>query len=220
MEQTTLEIMNQYKIITILRGLNKDEVLHTAQALYEGGIRLLEITFDQAAPAKETGDAIRAVNDRFEGKLCVGAGTVMTMGQLYEAFEAGSRYIISPDSNPEIIKETKKLGLVSMPGAMTPTEVASSYAHGADIVKIFPADNLGLSYIKALKGPLNHIPMAAVGGVNLDNIADFIKAGVAGVGIGSNIADKAAIRRGDYAHITKLAESYVAAVSAALKAVN
>lgn len=213
MEQTTLEIIRQHKIITILRGLSKEEVLQTAQALYDGGIRLLEITFNQAAPAEETAEAIRAVNQRFEGKLCVGAGTVMTIRQLYAAYEAGVKYIISPDSNPEIIRETKKLGLVSMPGAMTPTEVASSYAEGADIVKIFPADNLGLSYIKALKGPLNHIPMAAVGGVNLDNIADFMKAGVAGVGIGSNIVDKAAIRRGDYAHITKLAESYIAAAS-------
>lgn len=216
MEQTTLDIMKQYKIITILRGLNQEEVLNTAQALYDGGIRLLEITFDQTAPAEVTAQAIRAVNEKFEGKLCVGAGTVMTIRQLYAAYEAGAKYIISPDSNPEIIRETKKLGLISMPGAMTPTEVASSYSWGADIVKIFPADNLGLSYIKALQGPLKHIPMSAVGGVNLDNIADFINAGLAGVGIGSNIVDKGAIRRGDYACITKLAEEYVSAASKAV----
>lgn len=209
MEQTTLEFMKEHKIVTILRGFGLEEVLNTAQALYDGGIRLLEITFDQTAPVDVTADMIRAVSRKFAGRLRVGAGTVMTVSQLCAAYEAGAKYIISPDSNPEVIRETKKLGLVSMPGAMTPTEVASSYALGADIVKIFPADNLGLSYIKALQGPLKHIPMSAVGGVNLDNIADFLNAGLAGVGIGSNIADKAAIRRGDFAHITELARAYV-----------
>lgn len=213
MEQTTLEIIKQYKVITILRGLEFEQILKTAQALYDGGIRLLEITFDQTAPVEQTGRAIRALNEQYEGKLCIGAGTVMTLEQLRAACEAGARYIISPDTNPEIIRETKRLGLVSMPGAMTPTEVASCYALGADIVKIFPADSLGLSYIKALQGPLKHIPMAAVGGVNLDNIAEFLSAGLSGIGIGSNIADKKAIQSGDYAHITQLAQAYSAAAA-------
>ena len=98
------------------------------------------------------------------------SGTVLTTAEVQQAVDAGARYIISPNVNPDVIRETKRLGAVSIPGALTPTEVATAYAYGADFVKLFPAGELGLSYIKAIRAPLAHIPMLAVGGVNENNL--------------------------------------------------
>lgn len=140
----------------------------------------------------------------------MGAGTVLTPEQVDRAFKAGAEYIISPDTNPEVIKRTVSLGLVSIPGALTPTEIQYAHACGADFVKLFPAGEMGISYIKAVTAPLNHIRLLAVGGVNEDNLADFFKAGIKGAGIGSNIIKKNLLEQKDFKGITKLAGLYSA----------
>ena len=138
----------------------------------------------------------------------IGAGTVMTAEQVAVAAEAGAEYMISPDTSEAVIKATLAAGAVSIPGALTPTEVAVAYGYGADFVKLFPAGELGLSYIKAIRAPLAHIPMLAVGGVNENNLSAFLDAGLAGVGVGSNIVDKKLIEKGDFAALTALALRY------------
>ena len=110
--------------------------------------------------------------------------------------------------DPETIKKTKALGLFSMPGAMTPSEIADAYKNGADIVKIFPAGNLGADYIKAIKGPLGFITFAAVGGVNLENAGKLLQAGYHMIAVGGNLADKKAIQDGDFRKISSLARAY------------
>lgn len=197
-------------IITIIRGLSPDCAEKTVEAIHAGGLHLAEITFDQTAPPKVTADIIRTLSRQFEGKVLIGAGTVMTLEQLHAAYNAGAAYIISPNADSSVIRETKRLGLLSMPGAYTATEVARCYAEGADIVKVFPSDSAGPGYIKALRGPLHHIPLAAVGGVNLDNIRDFFDAGACCVGIGSNIVSKQAVQAGDFDRIRLLAAAYAA----------
>ena len=207
---TTFDKILAGGIITIIRGLSPDCAEKTVEAIHAGGLHLAEITFDQTAPPKVTADIIRTLSRQFEGKVLIGAGTVMTLEQLHAAYNAGAAYIISPNADSSVIRETKRLGLLSMPGAYTATEVARCYAEGADIVKVFPSDSAGPGYIKALRGPLHHIPLAAVGGVNLDNIRDFFDAGARCVGIGSNIVSKQAVQAGDFDRIRLLASAYAA----------
>ena len=207
---TTFDKILAGGIITIIRGLSPDCAEKTVEAIHAGGLHLAEITFDQTAPPKVTADIIRTLSRQFEGKVLIGAGTVMTLEQLHAAYNAGAAYIISPNADSSVIRETKRLGLLSMPGAYTATEVARCYAEGADIVKVFPSDSAGPGYIKALRGPLHHIPLAAVGGVNLDNIRDFFDAGARCVGIGSNIVSKQAVQEGDFDKIRILAAAYAA----------
>jgi len=203
------EIMNS-KIIAIIRSVTKFNLLNTADALYKGGVRLIEVTFNQASASgtTDTAEAIELLNCEYEDKMCIGAGTVMNLEQLRAAVDAGAKYIISPNTNIELIKKTVELGVVSIPGAYTPSEIASAYDAGANFVKIFPAGQLGPKYIKAIRAPINHIPLIAVGNINENNINDFLQVGVAGFGIGSNIVNKKLINEGRFDELTKLAEIY------------
>ncbi len=203
------------KIIAIVRGVAKERLIPLVEAMYRGGIRLVEITFsaDGRVSDEETAENIKMLCDHFEGRVLIGAGTVLTEKQVSLVKEAGGKYIISPDTNPAVIKKTVDLGLVSMPGALTPTEVQAAYLAGADFVKLFPVSNLGPDYVKAIKAPLSHIKLLAVGGIDENNINDYLKAGVCGFGVGSNITNKKLIDAGDYAAIETLAKKYVSALS-------
>lgn len=202
------------KLIAIVRGLPGEQLEGLAEALLAGGISMMEITFHQAKPDswRQTAEGIAMLNRKFAGRVIPGAGTVMTQEQLTMAYEAGAKYIISPNVDVDIIRRTKELGLVSLPGAFSPTEIATAHAAGADFVKVFPVGNLGPSYIKALKAPLSHIPLMAVGGVNERNAAAFLEAGAAGLGVGGNLVNKEWIAKGEWDKITALAAEFVKAV--------
>lgn len=144
--------------------------------------------------------------------MYIGAGTVLTEKQAELTKSAGGRFIISPDTNPNVIKKTKELGMVSIPGALTLSEIQLAHRSGADFVKLFPITNMGVDYVKAVKAPLSHISFLAVGGVNENNIADYMKAGVCGFGIGSNIVSKKLISENNFEAITESAKQYVSAV--------
>lgn len=209
-----IEWTKKYKVIAIVRGAAPKQCMRVAQALYDGGIRMMEITYDQSNPEgwPATAEAIGAVAKAFAGKLLVGAGTVTTPLLVEMTAKAGGLFIISPDTDAAVIEKTRQLGLVSMPGAMTATEAKQAYNAGADFVKLFPAGDLGPGYLKALKAPLSHIPFLAVGGVSDKNAKDFIKAGAVGVGIGGNLANKEWIATGQYHKITEVAQAVVASV--------
>ncbi len=200
------------KVIAIVRGISSSDIVNLATAIKKGGINCIEITLDQSSE-KGIEDSLKGIKtlSSIEG-ICVGAGTVMTVQQVHQAVEAGAEYIISPNVDEEVIKETKKLGKVSIPGAMTPTEVAFAYKCGADIVKLFPAGVLGVSYIKALRAPLKHIPMTAVGSVNPANCKSFIDVGCIGIGVGGNLVSKALVEAGKFDEITAVAQEYVKAL--------
>lgn len=209
---TTIKTILADKIVAIVRGGAADRLEDTARALMEGGVRCVEITFNQADPGShiETQRGISLLGERFDG-LLVGAGTVTSPELVHMAVDAGAKYIISPDMNPAVITATKERGAVSIPGAMTPTEALAAHGYGADIVKLFPAGVLGPAYIKALCDPLSHLRFFAVGGVTPANIPDFLKAGARGVGVGGGLVDKKAIAAGDYRRITALAGEFSAA---------
>lgn len=204
------------KLVVIIRGVEDSKLEPLFEAMYEGGVRFAEITFDAKGivTPKQTAEKISRMKERFEGKIHVGAGTVIRMEQAREAVAAGAEFLISPNTNLEIIDYAAKEDIISMPGAMTPTEAVTAYDRGADFVKIFPSDSLGVGYIKALCAPLSHIPFMAVGGVNHLNVADFLKAGVCGVGVGSNIVNKEMLKNESWAEITELAHKYRAAIDA------
>lgn len=213
MRGTVLEATRQYKITAILRGIGNDRISQVIDALYAGGIRLLEITFNQKLETKlaDTAMAIRYARETYGDTMHVGAGTVMSVEELEAAKEAGAEFILAPNVNLEVIKKAVELDIAAIPGAMTPTEVAAAYEAGAELVKLFPAGNLGLAYCKAVMAPINHVPMIAVGGVDDKNLGEFLAAGFAGAGIGSSLTDKKMIAEKNFQGLTRLAERYMKA---------
>lgn len=209
-ERVIKEILDK-KIIAIVRGVDEEQALKIAKALYEGGVTMVEVTFNQKNPAQfvNTANAIRAINAELGDKMLVGAGTVTSVELVEMAADAGAKYIISPDADVEVIKKTRELGLVSLPGAYTPTEAKQAYNAGADMVKLFPCVGDAPAYLKAICAPFNHIPFLAVGGVNADNAADFIKAGAVGVGVGGSLVNKKWADAGEYWRITEEAKKFI-----------
>lgn len=209
-EQIIQKVLDK-KIVAIVRGVYGEDCVKLAQALYDGGIELLEVTFDQSKPEAlgRTSDTIHELVVRLGDKMAFGAGTVTSLEMLELAKNAGAQFIVSPDTNEEVIKATVAGGMVSMPGALTPTEILNAHRYGADFVKVFPTSSLGTAYIKAVRGPINHVRLLAVGGVNEKNIGEFIKAGVDGAGVGGNLVNKEWIARGEFDKITALAKEFV-----------
>ena len=210
MREQVIEWIEKHKVVTIVRGVASDRLIPLAEAMYEGGIRLLEVTFSAngSVSNEETAKNIELLSKHFEGRMFIGAGTVLTEKQVELTQKAGGRFIISPDTCEEVIKKTRELGLVSMPGALTPSEIMSAHRWGADFVKLFPITNMGVDYVKAVKAPLSHIRFLAVGGIDEKNMQDYLDAGVCGFGVGSNIVSKKLIEAGDFAAITALAKKY------------
>lgn len=216
MREAIIEKVLDKKIIAIVRGVYEEDCVNLAKALYKGGIELLEVTFDQSKPEmlSRTSKTIGMLVNEFEGKMMFGAGTVTTLEMLNLAKEAGAQFIVSPNTDETIIRATVQNGMVSMPGALTPSEIFNAYSYGADFVKVFPIGNLGAEYIKAVRGPLNHIKLLAVGGVNEKNIGTFIKYGAAGAGVGGNLVNKEWIANGEFDKITNLAKEFVENIEA------
>lgn len=208
--ENTIKKIEKEKIIVIARGVAKKKLIPLGIAMYNGGIRLIECTYDASGfmSDEEVADGIRMLVDYFGDKMCVGAGTVLTKNQVELTKNAGGKFIISPDMNPDIIKRTKELGLVSIPGALTPTEIATANRLGADFVKIFPIGPMGCNYIKDVKAPLSNVKLLAVGGVDEKNMKSYLNAGACGIGIGSGIVKKKMIDENDFDQITALAKLY------------
>lgn len=208
-EQVSAWITEQ-KIVAIARGVRPEQMADTAEALYRGGIRSLEITFNQASDTGivDTAESIRLAKKLLGDRMRIGAGTVMTIAQAEAAQEAGADFALAPNTDPKVIRRIVELGMAAVPGAFTPSEIATAYEAGADIVKLFPAGNLGIDYVKAIRGPINHIPLMAVGGVNLDNTLDFLNNGFTSVGIGSNIVSLPLIQAEKWEELEALAAKY------------
>ena len=205
------ELVRDGRIIAIIRGFAPEVCLKLAEAYHAGGIRLVEVTFNQKAPEtwKDTAAAIRSIREHFAGAVRVGAGTVLTEEQLRMCEDAGGEYMITPNVNPALIRKCVADGLVAMPGALTPSEAVDAWTSGASFVKIFPAGSLGHSYVKAVRAPLSHIPFLAVGGISPDNVADFMKAGCVGAGVGGNLTNKEWIASGEWDKIANVAKTLV-----------
>ena len=202
--------IEEEKLIVIVRGVPTAAISDTMEALYAGGVRLAEITFDASGiiTDAETEESIRIAAETMRGRMVIGAGTVLSPAQVERTKRAGGCFIISPDTNPDVILRTRSLSMVSIPGAMTPSEITRANALGADFVKLFPAGSLGVSYFKAIRAPLSQVKLLAVAGITLENIPDFRSAGACGFGISSSIVKKELFKAGNFDEITALARQY------------
>ncbi|WP_248924802.1 bifunctional 4-hydroxy-2-oxoglutarate aldolase/2-dehydro-3-deoxy-phosphogluconate aldolase [Paenibacillus hamazuiensis] len=197
-----LALIEKTRIIAIVRGVEDAHMDNLAKALYDGGIRAMEVTMNTPGAL----DMIRRLQDQMGEQMYIGAGTVIDLDDAKKAIAAGASYLVTPNLDEDVIRYGVEQGVPVFPGAMTPTEIVKAWKAGATAVKIFPGASLGIGYLKELQGPLNHIPMVAVGGVNEDNIRQFIEAGCYGLGIGGSLVNLKEIHSGNYAWVTEKAK--------------
>jgi len=191
-------------IVAIIRASSGEQLVKVARALHEGGVNVLEVTFT----VPNVLEILQAVRKDLGNKILLGAGTVLDTETCRAALLAGAEFIVSPCVNTDVIRMCKRYDKLAMPGAFTPTEVLTAWEAGADIVKIFPGEVGGANYLKALKAPLPQIRMMPTGGVDLETLPAFFKAGACAVGVGSNLVEKKAVETGDVDRIRTLAQQY------------
>lgn len=211
MRQQVVERILEKKAIAIVRGIFEEDCLNLAKALLEGGVELLEVTFDQkcADQRLRTADTIRLLVQELGDRMCFGAGTVTTVEMVEMAKSAGAQFIVSPDTNEDVIRATVEADMVSIPGAMTPTEIAQAHRYGGDFIKVFPVSQLGPAYIKNVSAPLSHVRMLAVGGVDGSNIGAYLAAGAVGAGVAGCLFKKDWVAVGDWNKITEATRIFV-----------
>jgi 2-dehydro-3-deoxyphosphogluconate aldolase/(4S)-4-hydroxy-2-oxoglutarate aldolase len=192
-------------IVAILRAPSGELLADVAEAIYESGIDVIEVTFTVPGIL----EILNQVQKRLGDKVLLGAGSVLDTETARAAILAGAQYIVSPTVNVDVIKLCQRYGKLVMPGALTPTEVLTAWEAGADIVKIFPADLGGPAYLKSLHGPLPQIRLMPTGGVNLETLESFVKAGACAVGLGTALVETAAVQSGNVKRIRDLAGQYV-----------
>jgi 2-dehydro-3-deoxyphosphogluconate aldolase/(4S)-4-hydroxy-2-oxoglutarate aldolase len=200
-----LQLLQKEKIVAIIRGISYENSHETAQALLNGGIKLLEVTLNTDRAVNMIADLKESYGD----KLCIGAGTVMNLQMAKDAIAAGAEYLVSPNLDEAVIDYGIAHGVDVWPGTFTPTEIVRAYQAGATAVKVFPIDSLGVNYVKNVRGPINHIPMMVTGGVDINNINDYLSAGAIAVGLGGNIVNKQFIHDKKFTEITELAKQFV-----------
>ncbi|SHJ55069.1 2-dehydro-3-deoxyphosphogluconate aldolase / (4S)-4-hydroxy-2-oxoglutarate aldolase [Anaerobranca californiensis DSM 14826] len=200
-------------LIAIIRKINQETVNEVIEALSDGGIKVFEITLDTPGSLEIIKDLRKQYND----DIIIGAGTVLDSETARAAILAGAEFVFTPNINLDVIKLANRYGKLIVPGAMTPTEIVNAYEAGADLIKVFPAGILGSSYIKAIKGPLAHIPIIPTGGINLENAREFIKAGAAALGIGGELVDEKVIKEKNFNLLKKTASKYIEIIKKELK---
>lgn len=208
------DLIGTHRVVAIVRGLTPEQTVRTTAALADAGIRVLEVTFaSEAAEAVAANAAtIARLLAEFGDRVTIGAGTVTTPEQLAAAIAAGAAFIVAPNTDPGIITAARSRGLAVLPGAMTPSEAVAAHRAGAHLVKLFPAEQLGPGYLKALRGPLSYIPFVAVGGIRAENARDFLDAGAVGLGVGGRMVSRALADAGEYAQMAASARALLRSI--------
>lgn len=196
--------------VAVIRTDSAERAFAVADVAIAAGFRAIEITYSFAKAA----DVVAALSNANADKLLIGAGTILIPEQVREAVAAGARFLVSPCVLPEVIDAARECEVAMLPGAFTPTEIYNAWALGADIVKIFPAVRFGPEYLRAIRGPLPHIPIMPTSGVDAANVAEWFRAGAVAVGAVSNVFDPELIRNGDWQALTHRAREFISAVRA------
>ncbi|WP_292932556.1 bifunctional 2-keto-4-hydroxyglutarate aldolase/2-keto-3-deoxy-6-phosphogluconate aldolase [Noviherbaspirillum sp.] len=204
---TILNAILQNPIVGIIRAPDADAALQLADACITGGITVLEVSLT----TPDGLDVIRSLVKRYGNDAMIGAGTVLDAATARLSILAGSRFILSPSFDVEVIQTCNRYQVVSMPGVATATEVVKAMESGADIVKVFPGDAFGPAYLKALRAPLPHAPLMPSGGVTLENMDAWFACGAVAVGVGGSLTAPGA--SGDYEKVTENAKAFVRALS-------
>ena len=202
--EETLKTLCDVGIIPVVRAKSADALLDLARALLAGGIPICEVTLTVPGAI----DGIRRLAAAFGKEVLLGVGSVTRADQVEEAVAAGAEFIVGPVLVPEVIQAAHRHDKVVIPGAFTPTEIFQAHAAGADVVKVFPASVGGPSYFKAILAPMPFLKLMPTGGVDLSTVGAFLKAGAVTLGAGAALVDSAAIQKGDWATITKLARAF------------
>lgn len=203
---SNLNMLIEGGIIPVVRACSVDEAINIVDAIVKGGINTIEITMT----VPNAVGAIKTMAEKFRDDILLGAGTVLDAETARNSILAGAEFMVSPCFSEELIKICRRYSKIVIPGAMTPTEILKAWEMGADMVKIFPAGNLGgPEYIRAIKAPLPQILLNSTGGVNLENAGEFIKAGSSVISVGSSLLDKKAIFEKKYEVLTEKAKQFV-----------
>lgn len=209
--EAVLKELMERKLVAIFRNVPSSKAAETARALEDGGVKFIEICFDQSAedPMKLFEETFLAVKQAVGSAVHLGAGTVMTKEQLILLYKLGGELFVAPNTNIELIKLAKSFGMIAIPGAMSPSEIVEAYEAGADIVKLYVVDEP--KTVKMLQGPLGYIPMEITCNVSLDTIPQFLAAGISAFGTKAMLPD-AMINAGDFEGISRLAAEFSKAV--------
>jgi 2-dehydro-3-deoxyphosphogluconate aldolase/(4S)-4-hydroxy-2-oxoglutarate aldolase len=210
-DESELKRLLSCGVIAVLRLQSIDPLVEVARALIAGGVTSIELTMTTPNAL----DGIARLSREFGSQAMIGVGTVLDAQTCRKAIEAGAQYVVSPGFDEAVHSATKANGKLSLPGAMTPTEILRAWSAGADVVKVFPSTTLGPGYFKDVLAPLPHIRLMPTGGVDAKNAGDWIRAGAVCVGAGSNLVPKDALARKDWAAITANASAFVDAVRTA-----
>ena len=210
-KEAILARIKQSGLVAVVRAESSEQAAKITEACIEGGVATIEITFTVPGATDVIGSLVRKYSA--SGKIIIGAGTVLDPETARTAILAGAQYVVSPCLNWDLVKLCNRYQIACMPGAMTIKEVVECMEAGADVVKIFPGELFGPKIIKAIKGPIPYAPMMPTGGVSLENVEEWIKAGAVAVGVGGSLI--AGAKKGDYASITAIAKQFIEKIQAA-----
>ena len=202
--KTIVTELGKAGLIAVVRARSPQQVMPLAAALLEGGIRAIEITFTTPDAPQAIAAVVKALGDA----AVIGAGTVLNLDQCHQALDVGAQFVVSPIMRPSLLEPCHRAGCPVMLGAYSPTEAQLAHEAGSDLIKIFPADGLGPNYIKALKAPLPHLPIVPTGGVNLDTMEAFLRAGCHALGVGSSLINQAILQQSDWSALRERAQAF------------
>jgi 2-dehydro-3-deoxyphosphogluconate aldolase / (4S)-4-hydroxy-2-oxoglutarate aldolase len=209
MSESTSDLIERVGLIPVLRAKSAPQAHAVVEAMIAGGVTVVEVTMTVPGAI----DVLHDLKQRYGTTLLLGSGTVTTAKEAVATIEAGAEFVVSPSLHPDVIAATKAAGKLSIPGALTPTEVITAHRAGADYVKIFPCSAVGgAPYLKALLAPFPFLKLIPTGGVTLQTAADFLKAGARALGVGGDLVNLSAIDEGRPEVITAAAQAYLEVV--------
>ena len=206
------ELVNEMKdngVVAVVRTKHPDKLLKIAEAIYDGGVKFIEITMTVPNALK----MIEQVRNSVRDDIIIGVGSVLASDTAQKAIDSGAQFVVSPIFNKDIIDTVHKNNIPAMPGTFTPTEMLNAHQCGADIIKVFPADILGMKFFKGVKAPMPELNLMPTGGVTLDNAGDWIRAGACAVGVGTALLDVQAIEENNYKKLTENARRIVNSIN-------
>jgi 2-dehydro-3-deoxyphosphogluconate aldolase / (4S)-4-hydroxy-2-oxoglutarate aldolase len=214
MKETVLELISKTRLVAIIRLDDLSQAVKLSKALLAGGVVAQEFTLSNPKALEALSEVKAALSEFSNGQATIGLGSVRNVDEANAAIEAGAQFVVTPTTRLDVIEVCKNADVPIMPGAFTPTEIATAHDAGADVVKVFPARVLGATYIKDVLAPMPYLKLMPTGGVDLENMASFFKAGAVSVGVGGNLLDKKATETGDWEKVSGIARQYAEAAKA------
>ena len=206
--KSQIQRIEECGVIAIVRSNRAEDLMDVARAIARGGVQVIEFTMTTPNAL----DILVSSRKEFKDDILLGAGTILDAETARAAILSGAEFIVSPNLRQNVIEMCRRYSVAVIPGAYTPTEILTAWEYGADMVKLFPAENGGAAFLKAVKAPLPQVKLVPVGGISLDNVSDFIKAGASAIAVGSNLVDKKLVAEKQYDRLAELASQFITAV--------